>query len=215
MSEFYVYHWIINGKVEYVGKGKDERCEYHLRSKTHWGHHLQKAIREGQDVKCERFYQDDEMTAFLVEMSDIQKFGRKDLGTGILWNRTNGGEGSSGRKISDETRRKIGQASKGRIKSPETLEKMKNASLGNKHSAGFKHSEETKKKMSKSRMGNKNALGNVFSDEVKAKIGATLRGNTFAKANKGIKRSSETKERMRLAGESYQIRKKFSFMGGI
>ena len=69
----------------------------------------------------------------------IAVFGRKDLGTGILHNRTNGGEGPSGairsdktrkkmseakKNMSDETRRKMSEAKKGRIVSKETRMKL-------------------------------------------------------------------------------------------
>jgi hypothetical protein len=61
----------------------------------------------------------------------IAVFGRKDLGTGILHNRTDGGDGSSGWVPSEETKRKISEAHK-----------------GNTYMLGKTHSEETKRKMS-------------------------------------------------------------------
>ena len=47
-----------------------------------------------------------EEEAFKHEIYMIAVFGRKDLGTGILRNKTDGGEGSSGAIISEETKRK-------------------------------------------------------------------------------------------------------------
>ena len=46
-----------------------------------------------------------EWEAWRHEIYMISVFGRKDLGTGILRNRTNGGEGSSGLKLTDKHKR--------------------------------------------------------------------------------------------------------------
>ena len=86
----------------------------------------------------------------------IDVFGRKDLGTGILHNRTDGGEGVSGRIMSQETRRKISEAQKGE----------KN------HFYGKTASEETRKKISEY---HKNKY---VSEETKRKIGAASKGRT-------------------------------------
>jgi hypothetical protein len=59
-----------------------------------------------------------EKEAFKHEVYMINVLGRKDLGTGILRNRTNGGEGISGRVISDECKRKQSEAKKGKANMP-------------------------------------------------------------------------------------------------
>jgi len=78
-----------------------------------------------------------EEEAFKHEIYMIAVFGRKDLGTGILHNKTNGGDGSSGTLVSEETRQKISQSNKGRV-------------APNK---GILHTEETKRKISEANTG--------------------------------------------------------------
>lgn len=68
------------------------------------------------------------------EIEFISIYGRKDLGTGVLVNLTDGGEGALGRKY---------------IASQETKEKLRKSHLG------FKHSDETKLKHSLIRKGKK------------------------------------------------------------
>jgi len=55
-----------------------------------------------------------EEEAFKHEIYMIAVFGRKDLGTGILHNKTNGGDGSSGAIRSDETKRKMSEFQTGK-----------------------------------------------------------------------------------------------------
>jgi hypothetical protein len=62
----------------------------------------------------------------------ISVFGRKDLGSGILHNRTDGGDGASGAISSKETRKKLSKAKKGK----------------NHPFYGKSHSDETKRKIS-------------------------------------------------------------------
>lgn len=115
-----------------------------------------------------------EEEAFNLETYCISLYGRIDLGTGILRNLTNGGEGTSGAKRSEEALVKL----RARMNSAD-------------HPfLGKKHSEETKRKMSESRQGcNNPRWGKSLPDEIKAKI---------SKANKGRKLSPEARENIRL-----------------
>ena len=91
------------------------------------------------------FNRDSEQEAFETEKELIRNWGRKDIGTGILRNMTDGGEGAS--------------------PSPETRAKLSVAMIGNKNGAeskralGSKQSEETKAKRRIAMVGNQRSLG--------------------------------------------------------
>jgi hypothetical protein len=79
--------------------------------------------------------------AFKHEIYMISVFGRKDLGTGVLYNRTDGGDGSSGHIMKKETKKKISEKVSG-----------KNHPLYGRigelhHGYGIPRSEETKQKI--------------------------------------------------------------------
>jgi len=67
---------------------------------------LQKRIIEGFEVSPVVLCADTEADAFEMEELLISMIGREDLGTGTLFNHTNGGEGSSGRVVSEQERAK-------------------------------------------------------------------------------------------------------------
>jgi hypothetical protein len=85
-----------------------------------------------------------EKEAFKHEKYMIAVFGRKDLGTGILRNMTNGGEGCSGYKHSDEAKIKISEANSGRKWSDYSKKKLSQKCKGKKP---IPISEEAKKKL--------------------------------------------------------------------
>ena len=98
-----------------------------------------------------------EAEAFRHEIYMIAVFGRKDLGTGILRNRSDGGQGASGVIVSEETRQKLREANLGKKYSEETRAKLRKIKGGKNHPLyGKKHSEETKKLQSKVKIGKNN-----------------------------------------------------------
>ena len=107
-SEFYVYVYLRENTSEtaesgtpyYVGKGKGKRITQKHRV----------AIPSDSSKIVIIFENLDEQTALEKEMELISKYGRVDLGTGILRNLTNGGDQPpdwTGKKHRDETRLKL------------------------------------------------------------------------------------------------------------
>ena len=106
-SIFYTYAYLREDRTPYyIGKGKGRR----LYSKD------KKEVRLPKDKSRIIFLKQNltEEDAFGHEIYMISIFGRVDLGTGILRNKTDGGEGLSGRIVSEETKRKQSKAKKGK-----------------------------------------------------------------------------------------------------
>jgi len=86
MNIYYVYQYLREDQTPYyIGKGKANRINE--------GHRLPLPITERRVMIAENL---SEQAAFDLEIELIAKYGRKDLGTGILRNQTDGGDGTSG-----------------------------------------------------------------------------------------------------------------------
>jgi hypothetical protein len=99
MNEFYtyVYYTLADASVPtYVGKGKGARMKFHPSAKTHFGNHIRKQLRADIFPITVKYPQPTEQAALDREIELIALYGRKDLGTGSLYNKTDGGEGASG-----------------------------------------------------------------------------------------------------------------------
>ena len=133
-SNFYVYAYLRKnnsktakaGTPYYIGKGSNDRYK-----NTH-------SCAIPKDLNRIIFLETGltELGAFALERRMIAWYGRKDLASGILMNRTDGGEGCGGREVSELTKDKIRAKRKLQVFTEETLAKLR----------GRKHSEETKAK---------------------------------------------------------------------
>jgi hypothetical protein len=126
MNEYYTYAYLReDGTPYYVGKGVRNRIDNPISHRS-------------LPPKDRRIFLKKNLTneeSIRHEIYMIAILGRKDLGTGILRNLTNGGEGVSGRVISEETRQKMIKSHRG--------------------TRGWKHTPETSSAISKKNMGRK------------------------------------------------------------
>jgi hypothetical protein len=181
---FYVYMYLReDGTPYYVGKGQKKRA---------WESHKRRNNTEILPPNPSRIHIVEhslvESAAHELERELISQYGRKDLGTGILRNLTDGGEGTAGGKFgprSDEAKKKASDSMSGRTFSEEHKAKLREAKKGKVPSI------EQRKKQSEALKGRKqtpehianaiaNRKGKERSAECRAKISATLKAKALA-----------------------------------
>lgn len=124
----------------YIGKGKDYRHKRHLNESqlcdnSHKSNLIKKLVSNGQYPNILILKNElNEAEAFELEKKMIKIIGRHDLKTGPLTNKTEGGDGISGYKWTEE------QKVKNKNRKPSKL--------------GYKTSDETKNKIGKANKGN-------------------------------------------------------------
>lgn len=139
--------------IFYVGKGSLRRAHSRHRRNQHWKYVVAKAGGFATQVVVDGV---DEELAFLAEVElidQLRKIGAR------LTNKTDGGEGPSGMRHTDEAKRKIADAQR-----------------GEKHwTVGHVYTEEHREKLRQAR------AKFVFTDEIRAKISAAGNGRKASK----------------------------------
>ena len=155
----YIYRDPITNIPRYVGKGFGNRAYIHTKNRCDnkqlkgW---IQNLKEQSYQPNIEIIVALDEGHACFLEECLIEAFGRLDKNTGTLFNHTDGGEGITGYKHTEETKLKISKAGKSRKCLPMSGEQKQKLSIIN---LGKKLSTNTKLKMSISRKDKPN-LGN-------------------------------------------------------
>jgi hypothetical protein len=164
-NTYYVYAYLRNkdsktakaGTPYYIGKGSGRRAWVTHKHKTPVPKDKTFIVLLEQNLT--------EVGALALERRMIAWHGRKDLGTGILLNRTDGGDGCSGVIMSELTKEKRNAAQRGKKLSEEHKRKI---SVGSKSRPPI--SEETREKF---RLRNKNRAPMTAEERVKLSIAVT------------------------------------------
>jgi hypothetical protein len=184
---YYVYgNYIFEYEPFYVGKGCNGRSHHHLQEwyqKQNKNKFMTRKINKirkvtGADpfiIKVNEGLTED--ISFELERELICVIGRHDEKLGPLCNHTDGGEGSSGMIVSEETRKKQSDAHKGKITSEETKQKMRLHKGKNK--------------------------GRIVSEETRKKKSIALKGHSVS--DEQIQKQKETWDKKRLEREANKI----------
>jgi hypothetical protein len=180
MNNYYTYAYLReDGTPYYIGKGSGKR-----KSVLHRGRSRKVVIATPTEDRILILKENlSEEEAFKHEKYMISVFGRKDLGTGILRNMSDGGEGASGHKKSEECKRNQSEYLKNNnpMHNLEVRERMRKSKIGSKQS------QETINKRAETI---RNKGGVKLTEEQKDKI---------SKGNKGKPKSEAHKDALRVA----------------
>lgn len=136
--QYYTYAYLREDRTPYyIGKGQGNRAyvKRYGKGRAKRPKNLNNIILLKQNLT--------EAESFRHEIYMIDVLGRKDLGTGILHNRTDGGEGGSGVIMSDDRKSKISKKLKHRVFTLEHRKKLSDVQKGKKLT------KETKEKIKK------------------------------------------------------------------
>jgi hypothetical protein len=179
MNIYYIYQYLREDMTPYyIGKGCNNRINE--------AHNVALPIKERRVIIADKL---SEKEAFDLEIELIAKYGRNDLGTGILRNQTNGGDGASGYRYTEERKQ-------------EYSKRMIQTNAKRKQD-GWKYPESARKAISEMQKGKPKPKGWV--DNVAAALNARDEEkkaewkSKIAATKIGKPRSEETKAKLRSA----------------
>jgi len=206
LYEHYVYAYLReDGTPYYIGKGKGNR-RFDKHGKLPVPKDKSRIVLMETNLS--------ELGSFALERRYIRWYGRKDNGTGILRNLTDGGEGSSGTITSEKTKAKLSERMTGRKLSPEHNANIAISKRGKKHSLEHRANNAASKRGKK--LGPSQLKGRKQSPEHKAKRAMSRKGKPSplkgrkqspehiannAASQKGVKRGPQSEETKLIARE--------------
>lgn len=207
--EYKIYFLIdpSTGDVRYVGK-TTKKLTYRLMnghmqdpSRTHKTNWIKSLKNKGllPEIKLVKICESEDRCNY-AEKFYIKLLGRADKCEGILVNATDGGEGTAGRVLSDETKRKISKGNKGKLLGRKLSDKVKNKMAKTRSSFSDKKKKEIGRKISKA------TKGRVVSDETKEKL---------REINLGRIHSEEIKDKISKNGIGYKYKNSSSEFLGV
>ena len=167
MNTYYVYAYLRqDGTPYYIGKGTGDRAWFKRKAE----------IKPPKDKSLILIVENNltNLGALAIERRLIRWYGRKDLGTGILHNRTDGGDGAAGVVWSEERKNLV----RGTKLSEERKRKISSSLIGKKHNWTHVVSEESRQKISAS------LTGRAVSDETKKKMSDAKKGRKFSESHR-------------------------------
>jgi hypothetical protein len=211
-KKFYTYAYLREDRTPYyIGKGEGRRAYLQL------NHKVKIPPKDRILILKDKLLEEE---SFIHEKYMIAVFGRKDLGTGILHNRTDGGSGGiTGLKHTEETKNKmrrpntkehnekVSESIKRKWENGEyDREKYRNMNLGKKQS------EETKNKKSKSLKkyyeNNKRIMKEESIEKIKFTLREKYRTGELQNKCKGTKwwnNGKETRQCKECPGEGWKL----------
>lgn len=198
MNTYYVYAYIREKDSETARAGTPYYIGYGKNRRAYSKHHRSPVPTDSyRIVILEKNLS--EIGAKALERRLIRWWGRKDIDTGILLNRTDGGDGTSGVVFSDMHKKKLSLAKMGVSRGPRSLEDKTKISLATRGKKQPPHSEDTKRRLSEVN------TGKILSDETKRKISESKKGvSSPTKGTKWWNNGKDNKRSVTKPGDDFR-----------